>query len=60
MQRLQTTDTLITSPLAMLPVFKDFDKPAADLISEDFGLKYTLKTKNATPYGVVMHLLPVI
>jgi hypothetical protein len=37
----------------MLPVFKDFDKSAADILSEDFGLKYTLKTKSATPYGVV-------
>ena len=50
--------TVISDPLlptcTMLPVFKDFDKPAADLLNEDFGLKYTLKTKSGTPYGVVL------
>lgn len=39
-----------------LPVFKDFDKSTADILSEDFGLKTTLKTKSATPYGVVKNI----
>lgn len=31
------------------PIFKDFDKSSADIISDDFDNKYTLKIKSAGP-----------
>ena len=32
------------------PQFKDFDKPAGDILTEDYDLKYTLKIKTVAPY----------
>jgi len=34
----------------MFKVFKDFDKASADILSEDFDCKYTLKVKSKGPY----------
>jgi len=36
------------------PIFKDFDKSQADLISDDFDAKYTLKIKSAGPFNTVI------
>mmetsp|Transcript_835 Transcript_835/g.483 ORF Transcript_835/g.483 Transcript_835/m.483 type:complete len:274 (-) Transcript_835:102-923(-) len=35
-------------------IFKDFDKPAADLIEEDFDSKFSLKVKSAGPFGATL------
>lgn len=36
------------------PVFKDFDSDAADLIGDDFDIKYSLKVKSAGPFGTTL------
>ena len=38
----------------MSVIFKDYDKNAADIFSEDFDLKNTIKTKIPAPQGVVL------
>mmetsp|Transcript_21973 Transcript_21973/g.32031 ORF Transcript_21973/g.32031 Transcript_21973/m.32031 type:complete len:277 (-) Transcript_21973:188-1018(-) len=35
-----------------LPLFKDFNKVALDILDEDFDYKYTLKVKSKAPKGV--------
>lgn len=36
------------------PVFKDFQKSASDLFTEDFDTKYSLKVKSPGPLGLVL------
>lgn len=38
----------------MSVIFKDYDKSAADIFSEDFDLKNTVKTKVPGPKGTVL------
>lgn len=37
-----------------LPVFKEFDKCASDIIEDDFDSKVTLKVKSAGPFGTTL------
>lgn len=36
------------------PAFKDLDKPAGDILGEDFDLKYTIKIKSVAPYDSLL------